>query len=93
MLRLIWVSTVCLCIIKRRYTNMGLVYDEEKILVIMKDYHSDKCPPSTSVCNDLLFDFSSLFMTCNTFSSLFMTCYKQLTIIFSVFIVKVTGGY
>ena len=68
MLRLIWVSTVCLCIIKRRYTNMGLVYvHEEKILVIMKDYHSDKCPPSTSVCNDLLFDFSSLFMTYNTF--------------------------
>ena len=59
---------------------MGLVYlHKEKILVTMKDYHSDKCPPSTSVCKDLLFDFSSLFMT----------CYKQLTIIFRVFIVKV----
>ena len=73
---------------------MGLVHlHKEKILVNMKDYNSDKCPPSTSVCNDLLFDFSSLFMT----------CYKQLTIIFRVFNVKVewlffcsnkyTGGY
>ena len=73
---------------------MGLVHlHKEKILVNMIDYNSDKCHPSTSVCNDLLFDFSSLFMT----------CYKQLIIISRVFNVKVewlffcsnkyTGGY
>ena len=56
MLRLICVSTACLCIIKRRYTIMGLVHLHiEKILV---------SHPSTSVCKGLLFDFSSLFMTC-----------------------------